>query len=206
MTAPAQTIEQSALGRDLGASRRIVKKSESLAHVAVTARFEAEGALSDRADTDLVGQIFTAAIRPADSSKPRRGHHQRVEFARIKFLKPRVDIAAQREHTQICPVVQQLGAPAQAARAHFSPAASLASELPSRVTNTSRRQLAAPSWQRHKVGTGSLRRRAQLFRCRADLSVLALRGNIDTRLKKLNAGEFDALQLAAASFRRSDRR
>jgi hydroxymethylbilane synthase len=56
-----------------------------------------------------------------------------------------------------------------------------------------------------KVGTGSLRRRAQLLHCRADLSVLALRGNIDTRLKKLDAGEFDALVMAAAGLRRIGR-
>ena len=56
-----------------------------------------------------------------------------------------------------------------------------------------------------KVGTGSLRRRAQLLHYRADLSVLALRGNIDTRLKKLDAGEFDALVMAAAGLRRIGR-
>lgn len=56
-----------------------------------------------------------------------------------------------------------------------------------------------------KVGTGSLRRRAQLLHCRSDLSVLALRGNIDTRLKKLDAGEFDALVMAAAGLRRIGR-
>jgi hydroxymethylbilane synthase len=55
------------------------------------------------------------------------------------------------------------------------------------------------------VGTGSLRRRAQLLHYRADLSVLALRGNIDTRLKKLDAGEFDALVMAAAGLRRIGR-
>ena len=56
-----------------------------------------------------------------------------------------------------------------------------------------------------RVGTGSLRRRAQLLHCRSDLSVLALRGNIDTRLKKLDAGEFDALVMAAAGLRRIGR-
>jgi hydroxymethylbilane synthase len=56
-----------------------------------------------------------------------------------------------------------------------------------------------------RVGTGSLRRRAQLLHYRSDLSVLALRGNIDTRLKKLDAGEFDALAMAAAGLRRIGR-
>jgi hydroxymethylbilane synthase len=54
-----------------------------------------------------------------------------------------------------------------------------------------------------RVGTGSLRRRAQLLSLRPDLDVQAIRGNIDTRLKKQLAGEFDALVLAAAGLRRS---
>lgn len=49
-----------------------------------------------------------------------------------------------------------------------------------------------------RVGTGSLRRRAQLGALRPDLSVLDLRGNLDTRLAKLDAGEYDAIVLAAA--------
>lgn len=56
-----------------------------------------------------------------------------------------------------------------------------------------------------RVGTGSLRRRAQLLHHRSDLRVLPVRGNIDTRLKKLDAGEFDALVMAAAGLRRIGR-
>lgn len=48
------------------------------------------------------------------------------------------------------------------------------------------------------VGTGSPRRRAQLLNVRPDLRVEHIRGNVETRLKKLRAGEFDALILAAA--------
>lgn len=55
------------------------------------------------------------------------------------------------------------------------------------------------------AGTGSLRRRAQLLVYRPDLQILPVRGNIDTRLKKLDNGEFDALVLAAAGLRRIDR-
>ena len=43
-----------------------------------------------------------------------------------------------------------------------------------------------------RIGTGSVRRKAQLLYYRADLSVAPIRGNIDTRLKKLDAGEADA--------------
>ena len=53
-----------------------------------------------------------------------------------------------------------------------------------------------------RVGTSSLRRRAQLLSARPDLEVVELRGNVDTRLRKLDAGEADALVLAAAGLER----
>ncbi|MGH7457487.1 MAG: hydroxymethylbilane synthase [Longimicrobiaceae bacterium] len=49
-----------------------------------------------------------------------------------------------------------------------------------------------------RVGTSSLRRRAQLLRLRPDLEVTEIRGNVDSRLRKLDSGECDALILAAA--------
>jgi hydroxymethylbilane synthase len=52
------------------------------------------------------------------------------------------------------------------------------------------------------VGTGSLRRQAQLIWARRDLKVAAVRGNVDTRIKKLDRDDFDALMLAAAGLRR----
>lgn len=52
------------------------------------------------------------------------------------------------------------------------------------------------------VGTSSLRRRAQLLRLNPDLAVVPLRGNVDTRLRKLEAGEVDAVVLAAAGLNR----
>ncbi len=52
------------------------------------------------------------------------------------------------------------------------------------------------------VGTTSLRRRMQLKAVRPDLSIKDLRGNIDTRLKKLEDGEFDAIILATAGIKR----
>ena len=51
-------------------------------------------------------------------------------------------------------------------------------------------------------GTSSLRRRAQLLSVRPDLEVVELRGNVDTRLRKLDAGEVDAIVLAAAGLER----
>jgi hydroxymethylbilane synthase len=53
-----------------------------------------------------------------------------------------------------------------------------------------------------RIGTSSLRRQAQLRRHRADLQVLDLRGNVDTRLRKVAAGEFDAIVLALAGVTR----
>jgi hydroxymethylbilane synthase len=56
-----------------------------------------------------------------------------------------------------------------------------------------------------RVGTSALRRRAQLLAVRPDLEVVELRGNVDTRLRKLAAGEVDALVLAAAGLARLGR-
>jgi hydroxymethylbilane synthase len=53
-----------------------------------------------------------------------------------------------------------------------------------------------------RVGTGSLRRKAQLLHQRPDLTIEDIRGNVETRLKKLDDGEFDAIILAAAGLRR----
>lgn len=53
-----------------------------------------------------------------------------------------------------------------------------------------------------RVGTGSLRRAAQLLHIRPDLKLMPLRGNVDTRLRKLEGGEFQAIILAAAGMRR----
>ena len=52
------------------------------------------------------------------------------------------------------------------------------------------------------VGTSSLRRAAQILKIRPDLKIKNLRGNVETRLKKLDAGEFDAIILAAAGLER----
>ncbi|HXF32202.1 MAG TPA: hydroxymethylbilane synthase [Solirubrobacterales bacterium] len=56
-----------------------------------------------------------------------------------------------------------------------------------------------------RVGTVSLRRRAQVLAVRPDLQVLDLHGNVDTRLRKLAEGDYDAIILAAAGLRRLGR-
>lgn len=56
-----------------------------------------------------------------------------------------------------------------------------------------------------RVGTASLRRRSQLLAARPDLRIEELRGNVDTRLRRLAAGRLDAIVLAAAGLRRLGR-
>jgi hydroxymethylbilane synthase len=71
------------------------------------------------------------------------------------------------------------------------------------VTRPARRftELAAGS----RVGTSSPRRRAQLLRARPELSVVEARGNVDTRLRRLSEGKWDALVLARAGLARLGR-
>jgi hydroxymethylbilane synthase len=56
-----------------------------------------------------------------------------------------------------------------------------------------------------RIGSASLRRRAQLLRDRDDLDIVPIRGNVDTRLNKLAAGEVDALVLALCGLERLGR-
>ena len=55
-----------------------------------------------------------------------------------------------------------------------------------------------------RIGTGSLRRQAQLLYHRPDLEMRNIRGNVETRIQKLQAGEYDAIILAEAGLRRLD--
>lgn len=56
--------------------------------------------------------------------------------------------------------------------------------------------------QKAKVGTSSLRRAAQLRQLRPDLEIESIRGNLDTRLRKLDEGRYEAIVLAAAGLKR----
>ena len=68
------------------------------------------------------------------------------------------------------------------------------------VTNLADSLEALP--QGARVGTGSLRRQSQLKGLRPDLEVAGIRGNVDTRLRKLDDGQYDAVVLASAGLRR----
>lgn len=56
-----------------------------------------------------------------------------------------------------------------------------------------------------RIGTGSLRRQCQLLAIRPDLQIEDIRGNVDTRLRKLEEGHFDGVVLALAGLRRLER-
>ncbi len=56
-----------------------------------------------------------------------------------------------------------------------------------------------------RIGTSSLRRHSQILAARPDLVIEPVRGNVDTRLRKLDQGQYDAIVLAAAGLRRLDR-
>jgi hydroxymethylbilane synthase len=66
--------------------------------------------------------------------------------------------------------------------------------------------LAAPGDIPLRIGTCSLRRTAQLLACSPNVHILPLRGNVDTRLRKLEAGEYDGIVLAAAGLHRMGQR
>ncbi len=68
------------------------------------------------------------------------------------------------------------------------------------ISRTSKSLAELPAGAR--VATSSLRRASQLRGLRRDLQIIPVRGNIDTRLRKLDQGEFDAIVLAAAGLRR----
>ena len=70
--------------------------------------------------------------------------------------------------------------------------------------NTARRLDELPKGAR--VGTSSVRRKAQLLAYRPDLEIVPIRGNVDTRLKLLGTGEVDAIVVAAAGLLRLDLR
>jgi hydroxymethylbilane synthase len=68
------------------------------------------------------------------------------------------------------------------------------------VSNAARALRELPDGAR--LGTSSVRRKAQVMRARPGLDCVLLRGNVDTRLKKLDAGEMDAMLLALAGLKR----
>jgi hydroxymethylbilane synthase len=78
----------------------------------------------------------------------------------------------------------------------------LAREDPSEAFLSHKAKSVADLEKGSRVGTSSVRRHAQVARIRPDLEITLLRGNVDTRLRKLDEGEMDAILLAYAGLRR----
>ena len=75
-------------------------------------------------------------------------------------------------------------------------------EIPQDVLISSSKKRLSKLGPGARIGTSSLRRKAQLLHARPDLVILPLRGNLDTRLKKLDTENLDAIILAAAGVKR----
>lgn len=112
------------------------------------------------------------------------------------LLDHRIDLAVHSLKDLPTTIQQGLALAAITEREDARDALVLRSNLP--VTNPSLMNLPKGA----VAGTSSLRRLAQLKHLRPDLSIKELRGNVDTRLRKLDAGEYDAVILAAAGLRR----
>ncbi len=80
--------------------------------------------------------------------------------------------------------------------------AAVTERLDPRDVLVSRGQRLAELAPSSRIGTGSLRRAVQLSACRPDLEVCSIRGNVDTRLRKVTEGEFAGVILAAAAMQR----
>lgn len=78
----------------------------------------------------------------------------------------------------------------------------LVSPLPVQLDDTGLHIAPSPSGQLLRIGTSSLRRTAQLRALIPDATILPIRGNVDTRLRKLAQGDYDAIVLAAAGLHR----
>ena len=75
-------------------------------------------------------------------------------------------------------------------------------EMPGDVLLSRENHLLSELPERARVGTSSLRRAAQLLSHRPDVEIVSLRGNLDTRIRKLDTEDLDAIVLAAAGIRR----
>jgi hydroxymethylbilane synthase len=145
-----------------------------------------------RAVADALGgaelvEITTSGDRGAGTDKERW-----VDAIEDALVQGRVDLA----------VHSAKDVPAQV-RSGMELAAALPREDPRDVLVGAESLEALPAGAR--IGTSSLRRRAQVLAARDDLEVVELRGNVDTRLRKLRDGEVDAIVLAAAGLRRLGR-
>lgn len=114
----------------------------------------------------------------------------------VALLERRIDVAVHSLKDLPTVIPERLSITATPARE--DPRDALVLRADSDARNASIKNLPAGA----TVGTSSLRRIAQLKHLRPDVRIKELRGNVDTRLRKLDAGEYDALILASAGLRR----
>jgi hydroxymethylbilane synthase len=114
----------------------------------------------------------------------------------VALLDRRVDVAV--HSLKDLPTVTPEGLSITATPEREDPRDALVLRAGAVTENASLKNLAAGA----VVGTSSLRRIAQLKHLRPDVEIKDLRGNVDTRLRKLDAGDYDALILASAGLRR----
>lgn len=114
----------------------------------------------------------------------------------VALLEHRVDLAVHsfKDVPVTMPLVQQSGLIFAAVPRREDPRDAMIATAVRRIQDLPRRA---------KVGTGSLRRRCQLLAMRGDLVIEPIRGNIDSRLRKLREGQYDAVILAMAGLKRA---
>lgn len=114
----------------------------------------------------------------------------------VALLENRIDLAVHsfKDVPVTMPLVEQSGLVIAAAPPREDPRDALLSLKAKRIEELPRGA---------KVGTGSLRRKCQLLSLRPDLQIEPVRGNIDTRIRKLREGDYDAVILAMAGLKRS---
>ncbi len=139
------------------------------------------------------GDVETVVLRTGGDLGAGGDKRRWVDTIESALLQGEIDLAvhsAKDLPAELAPGLEIAGAPAREdPRDALCGAATALAELPAGA----------------RVGTSSLRRRAQLLAVRDDLDVLELHGNLDTRLGRLAAGDFDAIVLAVAGLRRLGR-
>ena len=140
----------------------------------------------------IAGEVETVVLRTGGDLGSGTDKRRWVDTIEAALADGTVDLAvhsAKDLPAELAPGLEIAGAPAREdARDALCGAASIAS-LPAGA----------------RIGTSSLRRRAQLLALRDDLAVSAVHGNLDTRLGRLATGDFDAIVLAVAGLRRLGR-
>jgi hydroxymethylbilane synthase len=152
-------------------------------------------ALHDQPKITLVPVVTSGDQNQTESLSQFRGTGVFTREVQSAVLEERADIAVHSLKdlpTESAPGLMLAAVPARASRfdALLLPAG--AAEIPS-VQDLPRNA---------RIGTGSPRRQAQLLSMRPDLQVQEIRGNLDTRLRKLDEGQYDAIVLAVAGLAR----